>query len=52
MADYKGTSLTASMENEKAAMLILSNSLLRALWREHPDKMESAIAHGRKVRKP
>lgn len=52
MADYNGTSLTASMESEKIAMLILSNSLLRALWREHPDKMQTAIANGRKVRKP
>lgn len=52
MADNKTTSLTASMEKEQISMYVLSDSLLRAIWREHPDKMQSAIAHGRKVVKP
>lgn len=49
MADNKNGSLTASMEQEKISMFLLSENLLRALWREHPEKLRYAAAKGRKV---
>ena len=52
MADNVEGSLTAAMENEKKAMANMSKSLLKALWREHADKLNFAMAAGRQVVRP
>ena len=49
MADRIEGSLTAALEHEKKAMALMSKSLLKALWREHADKLDFALAAGRKV---
>lgn len=49
MADRIEGSLTAAMELERKAMTIMSKKLLGALWREHADKLDYALAAGRKV---
>lgn len=41
----------SSQEREQIAMAILSDSLLRALWREHPAILRQAALDGRKVEK-
>ena len=52
MADNVEGSLTAAMENEKKAMAMMSKSLLAALWRDHADKLNFAMAAGRQVVRP
>ena len=52
MANNVEGSLTAAMENEKKAMANMSKTLLKALWREHADKLNFAIAAGRQVVRP
>ena len=49
MADKIEGSLTAAMEHERKAMELMSKSLLKALWTHHPDKLNFAMAAGRKV---
>ena len=52
MANNVEGSLTAAMENEKKAMANMFKSLLKALWREHADKLNFAMAAGRQVVRP
>ena len=52
MADNVEGGLTATMKNEKKAMANMSKSLLKALWREHADKLNFAMAAGRQVVRP
>ena len=52
MADRIEGSLTAALEMEKKAMELMSKSLLKALWREHADKLDFAMAAGRQVARP
>ncbi len=49
MADRPESSLTAAMEQERISMFLMSENLLRALWREHPEKLRYAASQGRKV---
>lgn len=52
MADRIEGSLTAAMELERKAMAMMSKKLLSALWREHADKLNFAMAAGRQVERP
>lgn len=51
MSESKNFNPMSSLEQEKIAMEILSDSLLRALWREHPQILTRAARAGRKVEK-
>ncbi len=51
MAESKSFDAMSSQEREQIAMAILSDSLLRALWREHPAILRQAALDGRKVEK-
>lgn len=52
MAQYENADLFSQEKKEAIAMQLLSNSLLRAIWREHPDQMRFAMAAGRQVVRP
>jgi hypothetical protein len=51
MSESKTFNAMSSLEQEQIAMALMSDSLLRALWREHPRILREAALAGRKVEK-
>lgn len=49
MADNLNCDVFAQERSNHLAMEMMSKSLLKALWREHSDKLQFAISKGRKV---